>query len=65
MSAHTRVEVDRIFGDHEAEAMFEAIGNALAMLGSAGAVCSCFLDELQAERTHLLLELKCERDGKC
>jgi hypothetical protein len=45
---------DRVFGDHEAAAMFEAIGNALGVLGPAGSVSGEFLRELRAERELLL-----------
>lgn len=45
---------DRVFGKHEAEAMFEAIGNALGILGSAGEVSGRFLRELRDERLMLV-----------
>lgn len=48
-----RVMADRVFGRHEAEAMFEAIGNALAVLGKSGEVSGRFLRELRAEREML------------
>lgn len=57
MSA-TRDPVDRVFGDHEADAMFEAIGNALAILGAAGSVSGGFLQELREERALLQREVK-------
>lgn len=43
----------RVFGTHEAAAMFAAIGNALAILGNAGEVSGEFLRELQGEREML------------
>lgn len=46
---------DRVFGRHEAAAMFEAIGNALAVIGTAGSASGEFLQELKRER-ELLLE---------
>lgn len=45
------VTVDRVFGEHEADAMFSAIDNALALVGAGGN----FLAELRAER-QLLIE---------
>ena len=43
-------EKARVFGAHEAEAMFESIGNALALLQQGGAVSAKFLQELREER---------------
>lgn len=46
--------VDRVFGDHEAAAMFSAIDNALALVGTGGE----FLAELRAERALLVAHRK-------
>jgi hypothetical protein len=46
----------RVFGHHEAEAMFEAIGNALALLGSGGSASGRLLRELREERELLLAD---------
>jgi hypothetical protein len=46
------IVTDRVFGEHEAIAMFEAIDNALALVGSKH--CGTFLAELRAERARLL-----------
>ncbi len=59
---------ERVFGRHEAEAMFEAIGNALAILGNGGEVSGSFLQELKAERAMLVddrtqVHLALLRDG--
>lgn len=48
---------ERVFGRHEAEAMFEAIGNALAILGTGGETAGRYVQELRAER-ELLLSLR-------
>lgn len=48
---------ERVFGHHEAEAMFEAIGNAIALLGKGGETASRYVQELRAER-ELLLSLR-------
>jgi hypothetical protein len=44
----------RVFGDHEASALYEAIGNALAILGQAGELSGRFVQDLKAERELLL-----------
>jgi hypothetical protein len=44
----------RIFGHHESEAMFEAVYNALAVLGKAGESSSNYVGEFQGERELLL-----------
>lgn len=51
------VTTDRVFGEHESEAMFEAIYNALAVLAHGGATAGRFAQELQSERA-LLLECR-------
>lgn len=71
MPSHVAVSAPRVFGHHEAKAMFEAIGNALGVLGAAGSVSGEFLRELQAERemltderrgVHLALLRDCDRE---
>lgn len=47
---------DRVFGEHEAEAMFAAIDNALALIGTNH--CGEFLAELRSERRILLAHRK-------
>lgn len=48
--------IGRVFGHHEADAMFEAIGNALGILGSGGAASGRLLRELREERELLLTD---------
>lgn len=60
---------ERVFGIHEAKAMFEAIGNALALLERGGETAGEFLRELQKERGMLTdqrrqVHLALLRDGK-
>jgi hypothetical protein len=47
---------DRVFGEHEATAMFTSIDNALALVGSKH--CGEFLAELRAERDILIAHRK-------
>jgi len=61
---------DRVFGENEAKAMFEAIANALALLERGGGeTAGEFLRELQKERGMLTdqrrqVHLALLRDGK-